>query len=103
MSERSVSVLRLPVAAGQEDRVVEVFRQLEILRRAAERVGMRSARVLRPAEPGQPFFVLAEWDSPDDYQRWLDDPMREELRVQLLPYLDGDPSGGVYRVADSLE
>jgi heme-degrading monooxygenase HmoA len=97
MGESVVSLLRLPVAAGSEESFMAAFETLEIFEYAAQRVGMRAARLLRPVQPGEPFVVIGEWDTEDDYDRWLADPMREELRLRLLPLLDGETSGALFR------
>jgi len=44
-----------------------------------------------------PVLVVAEWESPESYQAWLGDPIREQLRERLEPLLAGDVvSGDLY-------
>jgi hypothetical protein len=46
---------------------------------------------------GEPFLVIAEWESKAYYQRWLDNPVRESLSAQINPHLTGDVrEGAVY-------
>jgi heme-degrading monooxygenase HmoA len=91
-----VSVLRVPVRAGAEDRLTEAYSSLGIFELARESGGFRSGRLLRPVIPGDPFLVVAEWDDAAAYQRWLDSPVRAGLASQLEPLIDGELEGGVY-------
>ena len=61
--------------------------------------GYRNGRLLRPLAAGEPFLVVAEWDDADAYQRWLDNPVRDELRAALEPLVAGELVGGVYEDA----
>jgi heme-degrading monooxygenase HmoA len=90
-----VSVLRLPVRPGAGDALARVFRELEIFERSRESGGFRSGRLLRPLAEDEPFLVLAEWDDAGSYRRWLDNPVREQLRSGLEPLLADDVAGGV--------
>ena len=94
-----VSVLRLPVRDGAATRLAEAYTTLEIFARARESGGLRGARLLRPLSPGEPFLVVADWDDAAAYQRWLDDPVRAELGLQLEPLIDGPLEGRVYEEA----
>jgi heme-degrading monooxygenase HmoA len=91
-----VSVLRVPVRAGDEARLAEAYARHEIFERARENGGFRSGRLLRPVAAGEPFLVVAEWDDASAYQRWLDNPVRAEIATHLEPLLDGPLEGGVY-------
>jgi hypothetical protein len=44
--------------------------------------------------PGEPFLVIAEWDGPGSYQRWLENPVRDGLSEALKPLLAGDVGSG---------
>jgi heme-degrading monooxygenase HmoA len=89
-----VSVLRIPVRAGAEDDFVRTFAELGIFGHSRRSGGFRSGRLLRPLFAGDPFLVVAEWDDANAYQRWLDNPVREELRGRLDPLVGGDVGGG---------
>jgi heme-degrading monooxygenase HmoA len=87
-----VSVLELHVLPGSEQAVARVYDELGVFDRARESGGFRSGRLLEATEPGRPMLVISEWDEPASYQRWLDNPVREELGNHLEPMLTGDPT-----------
>jgi len=96
-----VSFLRIPVRAGAEDGFVRAFAELRIFEHSRRSGGFRGGRLLRPLGAGEPFLVVAEWDEADAYERWLDNPVREELRGGLEPLLDGEVvSGELYEEAE---
>jgi heme-degrading monooxygenase HmoA len=95
-----ISVLTLPVRAGSEEGIARAYDEAQIFERSRESGGFLSGRLLRPREAGEPFLVIAEWESPADYQRWLDNPVRATLGQHISPHLEGDvPTGKVYETA----
>jgi len=90
-----VSALRIPVRAGAEDAFVRAFAELRIFEHSRRSGGFRGARLLRPLTAGEPFLVVAEWDDADAYERWLDNPVREDLRRGLEPLVAGELVSGV--------
>jgi len=96
-----VSFLRIPVRAGAEDGFVRAFAELRIFEHSRRSGGFRGGRLLRPLAAGEPFLVVAEWDEADAYDRWLDNPVREDLRGGLEPLLAGEiVSGELYEEAE---
>jgi heme-degrading monooxygenase HmoA len=94
-----VSVLRLPVLPGSEDAFARAFAELEVFRHSQESGGFLGGRLLRPMSDG-PFLVIAEWESGQAYQGWLDNPVREELGAQIEPLLEeGVAAGELYEDA----
>jgi heme-degrading monooxygenase HmoA len=94
-----VSVLRLAVLPGSEDALSRAFAELEVFRHSQESGGFLGGRLLRPLTDG-PFLVMAEWESGEAYQRWLDNAVREELGAQIEPLLEDDvEAGGLYEDA----
>jgi len=89
-----VSVLRLPVRADSAATFERLVADLRILERSQESGGFLGGRLLRPLAAGEPFLVLAEWETPEAYQAWLDNPVREELGAQLEPLLLDEVVGG---------
>jgi heme-degrading monooxygenase HmoA len=85
-----VSLLKLPVRRGAEEQLVQLFAQLEIFERSRESGGFLSGRLLRPLADGDPFVVVADWESADAYRNWLDNPIRADLGAQLEAVLAGD-------------
>ncbi len=98
-----VSMLRLQVLAGREHEVIRFYEERGVFRLAAEVGGFRSGSLLRPVEENAPFYVLAEWDDADAYARWLSAPARSALSAELLPLLDGEPTGRIYTVVNKAE
>ena len=41
------------------------------------------------------FLVVAEWETEEDYRRWLDNPVRAKLGAELEPLLDADVASGI--------
>jgi heme-degrading monooxygenase HmoA len=92
-----VSVLELYVLPGSEEDVAGAYDELGVFDRARESGGFRSGRLLQPAEAGQPMLVISDWDDAESYDRWLANPVREELGDHLESMLTGDPEVvGVY-------
>jgi len=89
-----VSVLELHVLPGSETAVASAYDELGIFQRARERGGFRSGRLLAPADAGRPMLVISEWDDAASYQRWLANPVREELGGRLESLLADRPAAG---------
>jgi heme-degrading monooxygenase HmoA len=94
-----VSVLRMPIHRGAEDRLTAAFRELEVFEHARRSGGFRGGRLLHPLAPGEPVLVVAEWDGADDYDRWLENPVRERLKNALDPLVAGELESAVYEPA----
>lgn len=73
------SIIRLQVVPGQERAFEGQFRQRGVLKRAREAARMRTGELLRPLADGGPYVVVATWDSAEDYQAWVNSPVRAEL------------------------
>ena len=92
-----VSVLRLPVRAGAAAALADAFDDLDVFGHSARSGGFLGGRFLRPLDEQAPVVVIAEWETPESYRAWLDNPVREELRERLEPLLAGDVvSGDLY-------
>jgi heme-degrading monooxygenase HmoA len=95
-----VSVLRFRARDGAADELVRRFAQLEIFERARESGGFLGGRLLRAEGGGSEFTVVADWETRDDYQAWLDNPVRSETGAQLQPLLTDEVAAGeLYEVA----
>jgi heme-degrading monooxygenase HmoA len=82
-----VSVLTLAVKPGAADELVRAFAEEDVFGHSRRSGGFVGGRLLRPLEPGGPFVVIAEWDDPESYQGWLDNPIRGRLSAALEPLL----------------
>jgi heme-degrading monooxygenase HmoA len=90
-----MSVLALEARPGSEQALVRTFAELGGFERSRESGGFRGGRMFVPLSPGKPVLVLAEWDAEADYERWLANPAREELKSILEPFLATEPGSGV--------
>ena len=95
------SVLTLRAAAGGSDRIEEFYARHGVLARARQFDGCRDAVLLRATSGTRAtHLVIADWDSAEDYQRWVDDPWRAAVSQQLAELLDPDASdpivGGLF-------
>lgn len=89
-----VSVLSLVARPGAEDDLIRAFAEHEIFEHSRRSGGFVAGRLLRPLLRGEPFLVVAEWEEPGSYQRWLENPVREELSAALKPLLAEDVAPG---------
>ena len=92
-----VSVLPIAVNVDAEEEFVRTFEDIRVFEHSHESGGFHGGRVLRPLAKGEPFLVVAEWESREAYQGWLDNPVRVELSAALDPLLAGHVAqGGFY-------
>ena len=91
------------VRSGCEDDFVAAFKDMRVLEAAREECGLVSARALQPSTRGEPFVVIGEWRTAEDYACWLDSAVRAQLSQTLDPLLDHKPgSGETYSPVDEL-
>ncbi len=89
-----VSVLRLPVRPDAVDELARAFDELDVFGHSERSGGFLGGRFLRPIAEGGPVVVIAEWESPESYQGWLDNPVRAELSGRIGALLSGDVVAG---------
>jgi heme-degrading monooxygenase HmoA len=95
-----VSVLAIAAKSGAEDDLVRAFAEHDVFDHARRSGGFVTGRLLRPLTPGEPFFVIAEWESAESYQGWMDSPVRARLSAVLEPLLvERVAPGGLYEDA----
>ena len=95
-----ISVLPVAAKPGREDDVVRTFMEHGVFDHARRSGGFVAGRLLRPLAAGEPFLVIAEWESPESYQGWLDNPVRDQLSAALEPLLvEHVAPGGLYEEA----
>jgi heme-degrading monooxygenase HmoA len=88
-----VSVLLLLPRPGAANELARRFGALEIFEHSRRSGGFLGGRLLRPLD-GDAFVVVAEWQTDEDYRRWLDNPVRAQLGAELEPLLDADVASG---------
>jgi len=89
-----VSIQRLHVRPGCEQTLVDFYRARRVFERARHNGGLRSGRLLAPAQQKAPFLVITEWDDAEAYERWLESPIRAELAEGLGALLDSKAGEG---------
>ncbi len=98
---RSVLVIR--TKPGCRDRLVELFSRLGVLEQASRQDGYVSCELQVPADDDDDHvLVTALWTSPEAYQGWLDNPVREEMQPELAELAAADPEPRVYTVVEAL-
>src|SRR5919108_3742253 len=88
------SVLRLPVRGDAVDDFARAFVELDVFGHSRRSGGFLGGRLLRPLAPGAPAVVIADWNSADDYRRWLQNPVRANLSERVAPLLAGEVAAG---------
>jgi heme-degrading monooxygenase HmoA len=96
------SVLYIRTKPGCRDQLVQLFERLQILEKASHQEGFISSEVQVPVDGEDLVLVTATWTSPEAYQGWLDNPVREAMRADLELLADGDPESRVYEIVETL-
>jgi heme-degrading monooxygenase HmoA len=89
-----VSVLTLAVRRGQVEELARAFDALDVFGHSRRSGGFLGGRFLRPLAESAPVVVIAEWETPESYQGWLDNPVRNELSERLAPLLADEVAAG---------
>jgi heme-degrading monooxygenase HmoA len=96
------TVLFLNPQNGASDPVVDYFERENVLERSAQIEGFLASELLVPLTGG-PLLVTAAWNSPEAYQRWVENPWRAESNAALSSLLDQElqagTKGALYRLA----
>ena len=94
------SVLLFSILPGRRDEFVARFARLKVLRRASSDPGFLGGQLLVPVDRADEALVTADWESPEAYQGWLDNPVRAEIQAELGPLLAATPEPRVYEVVE---
>lgn len=90
------SVLTLRAADGKSDALEQFYAEHRILERARRFPGCRDAQLLRSLDGSAgTHLVIADWDTAEDYQRWVEDPWRRAQSQHFAGLLDADPDAPV--------
>ncbi len=82
------SILYLHPRDGDGHALVELYRRGRVLEVAVAQDGCLAAELQLPVAASGPVIVTALWDTPEAYQRWLDNPARAEYSRELEELLD---------------
>lgn len=92
------SVIYFHLEPGARARFIETFKRISVLETSSFQGGYLGGQLLAAVEDDNVAIVIADWESPESYQGWLDNPARENVGEQLRPYLSTEPVGQVFEV-----
>jgi heme-degrading monooxygenase HmoA len=96
------SVLVFSILPGRRDDFVATFGRLQVLRSASRQPGFRRGQLHVRVDGIDEALVTADWDSPEAYQGWLENPVRAEMQSELGPLLAAEPESHVYDVVEDV-
>ena len=96
------SVLVFAILPGRRDEFVKGMQRLEVLQRASYQTGFRGGQLHVRTDGSDEAIVVADWDSPEAYQGWLDNPIRADMQAELGPLLAADPEPRVYELVEKV-
>jgi heme-degrading monooxygenase HmoA len=96
------SVLFFSILPGRRDEFVAAFMRIGVLRRASKQEGFRRSQLHVPVDGRDEVLVTADWDSPEAYEGWLENPVRAEIQAELGPLLAADPEPRVFDVFEDV-
>ena len=89
------SILYLHPRGGDANAVAELYRRERILEVAVAQEGCLSAELQLPVGSSGPVVVTALWDSPEAYQRWVENPARATSSDELDQLVEEPPDHSV--------
>lgn len=100
------SVLSLRAADDKIGALEDFYAEHGILARAKQFSGCREAVLLRASSGSSvTHLVIADWDTAEDYDRWVQDPWRAAVSRQLTSLLDTEFDepivGGTFEFVES--
>jgi quinol monooxygenase YgiN len=97
-----LSVLTLRTLPGKRQELIDLYAELEILRKALAQPGAIDMALTEALDDADSILITSSWDDPASYQAWLDNPARDELTAAIGPFLAGDPHATTYRVVEAI-
>jgi len=94
------SIIRLKVALDREREFEEAFRARGVLALARDVARLRTGELLRPLRAGDPYVVIATWDSAADYQVWVNSPLRGQVN-SAAPLSEPVAPADLYEIVDA--
>jgi|GEM_PF-4239722 len=93
------SIIRLRVIPGREQEFEETFCSRGVLALAHRVAGLRTGELLRPLRTGEPYVVIATWNSEADYQVWVNSPLRGQVNT-AAPISEPVAPADLYEIVD---
>ena len=96
------SVLYFSILPGRRDEFVAAFMRLGVLRGASRQAGFHRSQLHVPVDGRDEVLVTADWESPEAYEGWLENPVRATIQAELGPLLAADPEPRIYEVVEDV-
>lgn len=93
------TIIKLKVASGREREFEDTFRTRGVLALARDAAKLRTGELLRPLTAGDPYVVIATWDSPEDYAVWVNSPLRGQVNT-AAPISDPVAPADLYEIVE---
>ncbi|APZ91581.1 antibiotic biosynthesis monooxygenase family protein [Fuerstiella marisgermanici] len=94
-----VSHMIVRTSPGKRDAAIEAYRKRDVLRECADVIpGFIRGELLVCQDDLDVLCVATHWKSADDYQQWLDHPLRADQSNELVPFAAAAPESSVYEV-----
>jgi quinol monooxygenase YgiN len=87
------SVIQFTIKPGQRDGFLDFFVRSGVLETSSFQHGYLRAQLLSSTSDPNAAVVIADWESPEAYQGWLDNPERERVGNPLDAFLEPSPEG----------
>jgi heme-degrading monooxygenase HmoA len=83
---------------GARAEFLETFQRISVLEVSSFQDGYLGGQLHVAIGDEHLAMVIADWESPESYQGWLDNPDRETVGEQLRAFLTSEPVGQVFEV-----
>jgi heme-degrading monooxygenase HmoA len=83
---------------GARAKFLETFQRINVLEVSSFQAGYLGGQLHAAVGDEKLAMVIADWESPESYQGWLDNPERERVGEQLRPFVTSEPIGQVFEV-----
>jgi quinol monooxygenase YgiN len=80
-------LLYLDIKPGTGPALVQWYKDARVLEKAVEAVGCLSTEIYPLPDQPNRYFVTALWRDHDDYQAWIDCPLRQDLAPGINQFL----------------
>jgi heme-degrading monooxygenase HmoA len=92
------SVISFHFEPGARAPFIETFKRISVLEVSSFQKGYLGGQLLTAVGDENLAMVIADWESPESYQGWLENPARENVGERLRPFLTSEPVGQVFEV-----
>jgi heme-degrading monooxygenase HmoA len=94
-------ICKATVAVVHQQAFEEAY--LKVAARVGGTPGHLRDMLLRSAEDGNTYLLLAEWESEELFRAWADDPRHIEMSAPMFPYWGGTFERHIYQVRQTFD